>query len=199
MVLLTIHDDAAAALQAQEAGFSGYLLNDNSFEEMVMAVRSIAAGGTFVTPAVRTKLRAFQRQGQKPVVLSPREREVIHLIAGGKSSKEIGQVLVTSPRTVDTYRNRLMEKLGLHSVADVTRWSVQREVPHGLRALRHVFTVRKCAFRRVRKVGHFTSHPRLSLRPRLGGRHPSLVRKFAYMAVGNYTDFLILIRGLSFA
>lgn len=122
IVLLTMYDDAASALQAQEAGIAGYVVKDNSFEELVMAVRSVAAGGTFVTPAIRTKLRDLQRTGQKPALLSPREREVIRLIAGGKRSKEIGRALAISPRTVDTYRNRLMDKLGLHSVADVVRW-----------------------------------------------------------------------------
>ncbi len=125
-LLLTMHDDPAAALQAQEAGAAGYVLKDNSFEELVLAVRSIAAGGTFVTPSVRAKLRALERNGQRPMALSPRELEVIRLIAAGHSSKEIGRPLAISPRTVDTYRNRLMKKLGLHSVADVVRWVVQR-------------------------------------------------------------------------
>ncbi len=125
-LLLTMHDDPSAALQAQEAGAAGYVLKDNSFEELVLAVRSIAAGGTFVTPSVRAKLRALERNGQRPMALSPRELEVIRLIAAGHSSKEIGRALAISPRTVDTYRNRLMKKLGLHSVADVVRWVVQR-------------------------------------------------------------------------
>jgi len=126
-LLLTMHDDPAAALQTQEAGAAGYVLKDNSFEELVVAVRSIAAGGTFVTPSIRAKLRALQRNnGHKTVALSPRELEVVRLIAAGSSSKEIGRVLAISPRTVDTYRNRLMAKLGLHSVAEVVRWAVQR-------------------------------------------------------------------------
>ncbi len=58
-LLLTMHDDPAAALEAQEAGTVGYVLKDNSFEELVLAVRSIAAGGTFVTPSIRAKLRAL--------------------------------------------------------------------------------------------------------------------------------------------
>lgn len=124
-LLLTMHDDLAAALEAQEAGAAGYILKDNSFEELVQAVRSIAAGGTFVTPSIRAKLRALQRSGQRPVALSNREREVIRLVALGHSSKEIARVLAISPRTVDTYRNRLMHKLGLHSVADVVRYAVQ--------------------------------------------------------------------------
>lgn len=88
--------------------------------------RSVAAGGTFVTQAVRAKLRAFQRNRQAPAVLSPPEREVTRLIAGGKNSKEIGRVLAIRPQTMDTYRNRLMHKLGHHSVADVVRWAVER-------------------------------------------------------------------------
>lgn len=125
VVLLTMHDDAATALQAQESGVTGFVLKDNSFEELVLAVRTVAAGGTFVTPAVRAKLNALRRSGARPIALSPREREVVRLIAEGKSSKEIGRALAISHRTVDTHRNRLMDKLGLRSVAAVARWAVQ--------------------------------------------------------------------------
>ena len=125
VVLLTMHDDTASALQAQEAGVSGFVVKDNSFEELALAVRAVAAGGTFVTPAVRAKLNALQRSRMKPVALTPREREVVRLIAGGKSSKEIGRVLAISPRTVDTYRDRLKDKLGLHSVAELVLYAVQ--------------------------------------------------------------------------
>jgi CheY-like chemotaxis protein len=82
VVLLTMHDDAATALQAQQAGVTGFVIKDNSFEELALAVRSVAAGGTFVTPAVRAKLNGLRRSGQRPVALSPREREVVRLIAG---------------------------------------------------------------------------------------------------------------------
>ncbi len=125
IVLLTMHDDPSAVLQAQEALVAGYVLKDNSFEELVQAVRTVATGGTFVTPSVRAKLRGLQRNGRPTMALSPREREVIRLIALGNSSKETARLLGVSPRTVDTYRNRLMEKLGLHSLADVVRYAVQ--------------------------------------------------------------------------
>jgi DNA-binding NarL/FixJ family response regulator len=125
VVLLTMHDDPSAILQAQEAGAAGYVLKDNSFEELVQAVHTVATGGTFMTPSIRVKLRAMQRDGRPVVALSPREREVIRLIALGNSSKEIARLLGISPRTVDTYRNRLMEKLGLRSLADVVRYAVQ--------------------------------------------------------------------------
>ncbi len=125
VVLLTMHDDPSAVLQAQEAGVAGYILKDNSFEELVQAVHIVAAGGTFATPSIRAKLRALQRNGRPLVALSPREREVIRLIALGNSSKETARILGVSPRTVDTYRSRSMEKLGLHSLADVVRYAVQ--------------------------------------------------------------------------
>lgn len=125
VVLLTMHDDAASAMQAQQADVTGFVVKDNSFEELAVAVRSVAAGGTFVTPIVRSKINALRRNGDKPVVLSPREREVVRLIAAGQSSKEIGRSLAISPRTVDTYRDRLRDKLGLHSVAELVLYAAQ--------------------------------------------------------------------------
>jgi DNA-binding NarL/FixJ family response regulator len=125
IVLLTMHDDPSAVLQAQEAGVAGYVLKDNSFEELVQAVHTVVVGGTFVTPSIRVKLRALQRDGRPAVPLSPRERDVIRLIALGNSSKETARIMAISPRTVDTYRSRSMHKLGLHSLADLVRYAVQ--------------------------------------------------------------------------
>ncbi len=125
IILLTMHDDPSAVLEAQEAGASGYVLKDNSFDELVQAVHAVVAGGTFVTPSVREKLRKLQSQGKTAALLSKREREVIKLIAQGRSSKEIGRIMDISPRTVDTYRMRLMEKLDLHTLADVVRYAVR--------------------------------------------------------------------------
>ena len=125
VILLTMHDDPSAALEAQQAGASGYVLKDNSFDELVQAVYAVAAGGTFVTSSVREKLRKLQRQGKTAALLSKRELEVIKLIAQGRTSKEIGQIMDISPRTVDTYRMRLMDKLDLHTLADVVRYAVR--------------------------------------------------------------------------
>lgn len=125
VILLTMHEDPSAALEAQNAGASGYVLKDNTFEELLTAIRTVAVGGTFVTPQIQAKLLAMQRGKRVSVLLSKREREVIKLIALGRSSKEIGQTMGISPRTVDTYRNRLMQKLGLTSFADVIRYAVR--------------------------------------------------------------------------
>ena len=125
IILLTMHEDPSAVLEAQEAGASGYVLKDNSFEELVQAVRIVVAGGSFVTPSVQQKLRKLQAEGRLATLLSKREREVIKLIAEGRSSKEIARLMDISPRTVDTYRKRLMEKLDLHTLADVVRYAVR--------------------------------------------------------------------------
>ncbi len=125
VILLTVHEDPAVAIEAQEAGAAGYVLKNNSFEELVIAVQTVAAGGTFMTPTIHATLRDLQRQGKMTTALSPREREVVHLIALGKTGKEMARLLDLSPRTVDTYRNRLMDKLQAHTVADVVRYAVR--------------------------------------------------------------------------
>ena len=124
-VLLAAHEDPSIAIDAQKSGAAGYILKNNSFEELVMAVQTVAAGGTFVAPAIRAKLRELQQHKGTTRALSPREQEVICLIALGKSGKEIARTMDISPRTVETYRNRLMGKLQLHNVADLARYAVR--------------------------------------------------------------------------
>ena len=125
VLLLTMHSDPSLALEAQEAGAAGYVLKDNTFEELVAAVRIVVAGGTFMTASIQDRLRDIQSQGYTTIHLSNREREVIKLIALGHSSKEIGRLLGISHRTVDTHRNRLMGKLDLKTLADVVRYAVR--------------------------------------------------------------------------
>lgn len=125
VLLLALHDTPTAALSAQQAGAVGYVLKDRPFEELILAVRTVAAGQTFITRSVRAKLRTLQRNGGSTAPLSAREREVVCLMAQGKSSKEIARILTISTGTVDTHRKRLMKKLRLHSAAEVVRWGVQ--------------------------------------------------------------------------
>lgn len=124
VILLTTHEDPLVAIDAQKAGASGYILKDNSFEDLLIAVQTVVAGGTFMNPTIRLKLRELQRHGRTITALSPREQEVMRLIALGKSGKEIARLMSISPRTVDTYRDRLMDKLQAHTVADVVRYAV---------------------------------------------------------------------------
>ena len=124
VVLLTMHDEPALAFEAESAGAQGYVLKDNTFEELVTAVKKVADGNRYMSPSVLEKLRAFRLNGGG-ANLSPREREVLKLIASGLSNKAIAQTLNISPKTVETHRNRLMTKLNLHSVAELVRYAVR--------------------------------------------------------------------------
>ena len=125
VVLLTACADPCTAMEAQDAGAVGYVLKDHSFEELIMAVQIIATGGTFMTPAIRFKLREMRQHGHMMPELSSREREVAKHIAQGRTGKEIARIMNLSPRTVDTYRERLMEKLQVHTLAEVVRYAVR--------------------------------------------------------------------------
>ncbi len=124
VVLLTMHDEPALALEAEQAGIHGYVLKDNTFEELSKAIKTVASGRHYMSPSVSEKLQAF-RLSSGGVTLSPREREVLKLIASGLSGKAIARELGISPKTVETHRVRLMAKLNLHSVAELVRYAVQ--------------------------------------------------------------------------
>jgi len=124
VVLLTMHDEPALALEAERVGVHGYVLKDNTFEELLKAIEKVIAGQRYMSPSVSDNLRAFRLESGG-VTLSPREREVLKLVASGLSSKDIARTLNISPKTVETYRNRLMSKLDLHSVAELVRYALR--------------------------------------------------------------------------
>lgn len=124
-VLLTMYSEPATAIYAEAAGIAGFVAKTSSFDDLVLAVRTVAGGGTFVSPAVRKRLRTMRQGGAPPSVPSPRELEVLRLMAAGHTAKEIGRLLGISPRTVDTHRWRAMDKLHLDSTAELIRWTVE--------------------------------------------------------------------------
>jgi DNA-binding NarL/FixJ family response regulator len=124
VVVLTMHDEPALALEAEQAGVQGYVLKDDTFEELSQAIEKVVSGRQYMSPTVSESLHAF-RLSSGGVTLSPREREVLKLIASGLSSKAIARELDISPKTVETHRSRLMTKLDLHSVADLVRYAVE--------------------------------------------------------------------------
>jgi DNA-binding NarL/FixJ family response regulator len=115
-----------------EAGASGYVLKRAATEELVRAVRVVAAGGSYLDPALTDKIVSsyFNQDpagGKSPgVELSERESQVLRLIAWGYSNKEIGWKLNISAKTVDTYKLRLMEKLNLRSRTDIVRYALHQ-------------------------------------------------------------------------
>jgi DNA-binding NarL/FixJ family response regulator len=124
-LMLASHDDPAIACQALNAGASGYVLKADSFEQLLRALHSIDVGGSFVSMGLAEKVRELRRAGRSVRALSPREQDVVRLIAAGRRSKEIAQILGISPQTVDTHRRRLMKKLDLRSAAEVVRYAAR--------------------------------------------------------------------------
>jgi DNA-binding NarL/FixJ family response regulator len=131
VLALTVHEDKGYLRRLLEAGASGYMLKRAAAEELIRAIRTVAAGGVYLDPALAGKVvGSFVRHpAGKGVVkggdLSDRETEVLRLIAAGHSNKEIAGRLSLSVKTVETYKARSMEKLGLHSRADLVRYAVQ--------------------------------------------------------------------------
>ena len=129
VLVLTMHAEEQYLLKVLEAGGSGYVLKRSADTELMAAIRTVHRGEAFLYPsATRLLLQAYQ-QGDNPHPpaggkLSEREEEVLRLTAEGYSNTEIGGRLYLSPKTVDTYRQRIMEKLGLHHRAELVRYAL---------------------------------------------------------------------------
>ena len=132
VLALTVHEDKGYLRQLLEAGAAGYVLKRAAAEELIHAIRTVAAGGVYLDPALAGKVvGGFVRKPPAKGVaegseLSDREAEVVRLIAAGHSNKEIAGRLDLSVKTVETYKARSLEKLGLHSRADLVRYALQR-------------------------------------------------------------------------
>ena len=132
VIILSMHASPEYIHHALEAGARGYLLKESSGGEVVEAVRAVHAGQRYLSQRIsETILERFLEQ-PRPVYpldsLSPREREILQLVAEGKSSAEAAAILFLSPKTVETYRGRVMKKLGLSDLPAMVRFAVQ----HGL-------------------------------------------------------------------
>jgi DNA-binding NarL/FixJ family response regulator len=129
VLALSAHEEATFARMLLDAGAAGYALKRSACDELVRAIRIVAAGGTYVDPAVAGPLVAAQRRhspGTVPAVsLSEREVEVIRLVAQGHTSKEMANNLGLSPRTLETYKARAMSKLNLRTRADLIRYALR--------------------------------------------------------------------------
>jgi DNA-binding NarL/FixJ family response regulator len=131
VVALTIHEEGGYLRVLLDAGASGYVLKRSPAEELVRAVRAVASGGVYLDPSMAGTVGGLLRTNKIPVThrnadLSEREEEVVRLLARGYSNKEIAGQLDVSVKTVETYRSRAMEKLGLRSRADLVRHSLQQ-------------------------------------------------------------------------
>lgn len=123
ILLLITREDPCTLLAAGQAGIAGVVLKGGTVEELIAGLRTLAAGESRVSPSLQQRLDDLKRKGRAPAALSSREREVVRLAALGNSSKHIARALDISPRTVDTYRRRLMTKLDLRNLADLVRYA----------------------------------------------------------------------------
>lgn len=131
VVMLSVHTDEEYVLQALRAGAVGYLLKDAGRAELEIAVAAVARGETYLSPAVsRHVVGDYVRRTGSGVegrleTLTPRQREILQLIAEGKSTKEIASILDVSVKTVETHRAQLMERLDIHDVAGLVRYAIR--------------------------------------------------------------------------
>jgi len=127
VLALSMHKDSVYVREILRAGARGYLLKDSIASDLLAAVRAIARGEGYLSPGVSDAvLNDYRRHVTDPIdLLTSREREVLQMIAEGKTNKEIATVLNLSVYTVDAHRGRIMEKLNLHSVTDLVRFAVR--------------------------------------------------------------------------
>lgn len=131
VLVLTMHDDQEYLLHAVRAGASGFLLKDSPAAEMVAAVRNVGEGRGHFSPQAARLLAEQLRQPDRTLddpygSLTPREREVFHLMVEGLSTKEIARRLGTSTKTAENHRARVLAKLGARNTADVIRYAARR-------------------------------------------------------------------------
>lgn len=136
-VMLSMHSDRRFVTESLNAGARGYLLKDSAFEELVMAIKSVNSGEFYLSPKIAgVVVQDFLRRSAYPgetafSLLSNREREVLQLVAEGKSTKEIAFNFNVSVKTVETQRQQIMKKLNIFSVAELTKYAIRE----GLTAL----------------------------------------------------------------
>jgi two-component system response regulator NreC len=135
VVMLSMHSDESYVLRALKAGAKGYLLKDSAESDLIRAVKAVAESKSFFSPAVSKVLlddyvRKLKRSGAEDAydLLTPREREVLQLVAEGKSNKDIANLLNLSVYTVETHRSNIMEKLNLHGIPELILYAVRKGI-----------------------------------------------------------------------
>jgi DNA-binding NarL/FixJ family response regulator len=137
VIMLTMHADESYVLRALNVGVKGYLLKESAEEDLLLAIRAVADGKTFFSPAIAETLledyiRVLRQEGLTDSfdLLTTREKEVLQLLAEGKRNKEVASLLNVSPYTVESHRTNLMQKLDLHNTAEIVLYAVRKDLVH---------------------------------------------------------------------
>ncbi|MFL6351297.1 MAG: response regulator [Bryobacteraceae bacterium] len=135
VIMLTMHADEGYLLRALNAGVRGYLLKESAEEDLLRAVQAVSQGKPFFSPAITQTLledymRVLKEEGLSDSfeLLTAREREVLQLLAEGKTNKEVASILDISLYTVESHRTNLMQKLNLHNTADIVLYAVRKNL-----------------------------------------------------------------------
>jgi len=128
VVLLTMHQNEAYALEALKCGIRGFVLKHQAAAELVNAIREVLQGSIYLSPVISAAVvkALMSTQDQQGEPLTGRERQVLQLIAEGKTTKEIAVLLHLSVKTAESHRSRIMNKLDLHNIASLVRYSIRR-------------------------------------------------------------------------
>jgi DNA-binding NarL/FixJ family response regulator len=131
VIALSIHSSRRFVTEMLKAGASGYMLKECLFDELLEAIRTVLSGGVYLSPKITgvvvddyVKRMSTDYQPEAPA-LTEREREVLQLLAEGKSTKQIAPQLHVSPKTIESNRRNIMDKLGIHNVAELTKYAVR--------------------------------------------------------------------------
>ena len=134
IIALSMHSDRRFVAQVLKAGASGYLLKDSAFGELAQAIRAVMSGQTYLSPGITgpvvadylRKVTSAELEGPSAATeLTSREREVLQLMAEGNSTKDIAATLGVSSKTIETHRRRIMGKLNMYSVAELTKYAIR--------------------------------------------------------------------------
>lgn len=135
IVVLSMHSDESYVLRALKAGARAYLLKDSAENDLIMAIRAVSEGKAFFSPAISRLLvddymRQLQQRGVEDSyeLLTTREREILQLLAEGKSNKDIARLLDLSLYTVETHRSNILEKLNLHGIPELMLYAIRKGV-----------------------------------------------------------------------
>lgn len=129
-ILLTMYTDKAYILEAMKVGAKGYVVKTEAADDLIRAIREIARGEIYLSPSIANSfVSAYLDDSQLPAdTLTRRERQVLHLIAEGNTTKEIAHQLNVSFKTADSHRSHLMRKLDLHDIAGLVRYAIQKGI-----------------------------------------------------------------------
>jgi len=136
VLILTVHESEQVVREVLEAGAQGYVLKSAAGRDLVNAIEALSRHEAFFTSSVakillksyREKGPQEERSGDSSSLLSPREREIIQLLAEGKSNSEVADILFISPKTVETHRAHIMEKLNLHSITELVHYAIRNKI-----------------------------------------------------------------------